>query len=176
MSFSRRQLFQLTLGILAAGTTAEQTLARQSRFDAGRAADRSRVHPTSAPGDPVDTDVPHPSLERMAAPTKRVPALDGVQGRIRFETEDGKTAYLLRIDHGEVDLTTGDEEAQAVLVCDSTALIARVLRGEANLIVETLQGHTRERGDLTLILKAVLGLQAGSPFADSATLSLDTPR
>ena len=47
---------------------------------------------------------------------------------------------------------------------------------EANLIVETLQGHTRERGDLTLILKAALGLQAGSPFADGEALSLDTPR
>lgn len=154
---------------------ADKTLARQSMSDAGRHADRSRVHNASAQGDPVDTDAPQPSLERMAAHKNRVPALDGVRGRIRFETEDGKTAYLLRIEHGEVDLSTSDDEAEAVLVCDSKALIARFLRGEANLIVETLQGHTRERGDLTLILKAALGLQAGSPFAGGETLSLDTP-
>ena len=104
-------------------------------------------------------------LDQTPAWKKRAPGLKGITGHIRFETEDGRAAYLLQIDDGEVELTTGGDDAQAVVVCDTKALIGRLLRGEANLIVESLQGHTSERGDLTLIVKAVLGLQAGSPFA-----------
>lgn len=102
-------------------------------------------------------------LDRTPA-RKRVTRLKGVRGRIRFETEDG-AAYLLGVEDGEVELTTGGDDAQAVVVCDTKALVERLLRGEANLIVETLQGHTDTSGDVALVIKVILELQAGSPFA-----------
>jgi len=74
-----------------------------------------------------------------------------------------------------VELTTGSGDAQVVVVCDTKALIARLLRGEANLIIETLQGHTSQKGDVALAIKAVLGLQAGSPFAGGEQISKEAP-
>jgi len=103
----------------------------------------------------------------------RAPRLEGVRGRIRFETEDG-AAYLLRIDDGKVELTSGRKDAEAVVVCESKTLIARLLNGEASLVVETLQGHSSATGDMALLIKVALELQARSPFAvDQA--SKDTP-
>jgi hypothetical protein len=168
LSLSRRQLLKLSAGTLAAAAIADRTLALQSILEMGNplreTADHSGKNKEARKG-PMETENVERFLERTPARKKRPPGLEGVRGRIRFETEDGRGAYLLRIKDDEVELTTGGDDAEAVVVCDTKALIARLLRGEANLVVETLQGHTSQRGDVALAIKAVLGLQAGSPFA-----------
>jgi hypothetical protein len=166
---SRRQFLTLSSGTLAAAAIADKALALQSILEmsnpAGDPADHSGKNKAVTGRGPMETEDLQRFFEGTPARKKRAPGLEGIRGRIRFETEDGAAAYLLRIDDGEVELTTGSDDAEAVVVCDTKGLIARLLRGEANLIVESLQGHTSERGDLTLIVKAILGLQAGSPFA-----------
>jgi SCP-2 sterol transfer family len=175
----RRQFLKLSAGTFAAAAIVDQALALQSILTMGNVlgdlADRSKRNKgIEERGRPMETE----NLERFLERTprkKKAPGLKGVRGRIRFETEDGGAAYLLQIEDEDVELTTGGDDAQAVVVCDTKALIARLLRGEANLIVQTLQGHTSARGDLTLVIKAVLGLQAGSPFAGGEQIPKEAP-
>jgi SCP-2 sterol transfer family len=96
------------------------------------------------------------------------PSLVGISGTIAFEAGTD-SRYLLRVDNGEVELTAGPGDAQAVVKCDSKSEIEHLLRGEANPVVETLQGHVYAEGDLSLALKVALGLLAGSPFSASGT-------
>jgi hypothetical protein len=62
-----------------------------------------------------------------------------------------------------------------VLKCDSKSEIERLLRGEANPVVETLQGHIMAAGDRALALKVALGLLAGSPYSASGTAPQEAP-
>jgi hypothetical protein len=167
MSLLRRQFLKLSVGTFTAAAIADKTLALQSIIEMdttlGDPADRSRRNKEVTKGDPMEGENLGGLLDRTPA-RKRVTRLKGVRGRIRFETEDG-AAYLLGVEDGEVELTTGGDDAQAVVVCDTKALVERLLRGEANLIVETLQGHTDTSGDVALVIKVILELQAGSPFA-----------
>ncbi|HEU4647686.1 MAG TPA: SCP2 sterol-binding domain-containing protein [Gemmatimonadales bacterium] len=96
------------------------------------------------------------------------PSLAGVAGTVAFEAGiDAR--WLLTIDNGEVELTSGPGEAQAVVKCDSKAVAERLLRGEGNPVVSALQGHLTAEGDRALALKVALGLLAGSPFSTSGT-------
>ena len=116
-------------------------------------------------------------MERVPKGKKKMPALKGVRGRIKFEAEEVQGAHFsqvkdvacLRIEDGEVELTADCEDAQAVLIGDSKAEIARLLRGEAHPMVETLQGRIGARGDLELALRVLLDLRAGSPFVERRT-------
>lgn len=113
-------------------------------------------------------------LDRAPRGKKKMPALKGVRGEIRFEAEDGagtdfqraEEVACLRIEEGEVELTNHCDQAQAVLVCDSKAEVARLLRGEAHPMVEALQGRIAAQGDLELALRVILDLRGGSPFAE----------
>jgi hypothetical protein len=180
MSLVRRQFLKLSAGTFAAAAIADQALALQSLLEMGNLledlADRSRRNKgIEGRGRPMEMENLERFLEGTPAQKKKAPGLKGVRGRIRFETENGGAAYLLQIEDEDVELTTGGDDAQAVVVCDTKALIARLLRGEANLIVQTLQGHTSASGDLTLVIKAVLGLQAGSPFAGGEQIRKEAP-
>ncbi len=167
MSLSRRRFLKLSVGTFTAVAIADKTLALQSMMKMDTTlddpADRLRSNKEVTKRDPMETESMKGLLERTPA-RKRVTRLQGVRGRIRFETEDG-AAYLLEVEDGELELTTGGDDAQAVVVCDTKVLVQRLLRGEANLIVETLQGHANISGDVALIIKVTLELQAESPFA-----------
>jgi hypothetical protein len=176
LSLSRRQFLKLSAWTLAATAIADQALALHSILKTGNPpTDHSGKNKEVTRREPMETENVERFLERRPARKKRPPGLEGVRGRIRFETEDGGGAYLLRIEDDEVELTTGGDDAEAVVVCDSKVLIARLLRGEANLVVETLQGHTSQRGDVALAIKTVFGLQAGSPFAGGERISKEAP-
>lgn len=167
MSLSRRRFLKLSAGTFTAVAIADKTLALQSIMKMDTTlddpADRLRSNKEVTKRNPLETESMEGLLERTPA-RKRVTRLKGVRGRIRFETED-RTAYLLEVEDGKLELTTGGDDAQAVVVCDTKALVERLLRGEANLIVETLQGHANISGDVALIIKVTLELQAESPFA-----------
>lgn len=113
-------------------------------------------------------------LDRAPKGKKQMPALKGVRGAIKFEAENGAGAdsqqveevACLRIEEGEVELTNHCDQAQAVLVCDSKAEVARLLRGEAHPMVGVLQGRIAAQGDLELALRLILDLRGGSPFAE----------
>lgn len=105
-------------------------------------------------------------LDRAPKGKKKMPALKGVRGRVKFEVEGGGAAYLLRIEEGEVELTPGGDHAEAVVICESKAEIARMLRGEVHPVVETLQGRAAGQGDRALALRVALDLRGGSPFAE----------
>jgi hypothetical protein len=179
LSLSRRQFLKLSAGTFAAAAIADQALALHSILETGNPlgdpTDHSGKNKEVRRTGPMETENLERFLERTPARKKRPPGLEGVRGRIRFETEDGGGAYLLRIEDDEVELTTGGDDAEAVVVCDTKVLIARLLRGEANLVVETLQGHTSQRGDVALAIKATLGLQAGSPFAGGEQIPKEAP-
>jgi hypothetical protein len=96
------------------------------------------------------------------------PSLVGISGTVAFESDTG-TRYLLKVNNGEVELTAGPGDAQAVVKCASKPQIEHLLRGETNPLVEALQGHVSAEGDLSLALKVALGLQAGSPFSASGS-------
>jgi hypothetical protein len=179
LSLSRRQFLKLSAGTLGAAAIADQALALHSILETGNPlgdpADHSGKNKEVTRRGPMETENLERVLERTPARKKRPPGLEGVRGRIRFETEDGGGAYILRIEDDEVELTTGGDDAEAVVVCDTKVLIARLLRGEANLVVETLQGHTSQRGDVALVIKTTLGLQAGSPFAGGEQIPKKAP-
>ncbi|MBI3804209.1 MAG: hypothetical protein HY282_10660 [Nitrospirae bacterium] len=105
-------------------------------------------------------------MERVPKGKKKMPALKGVRGRVKFEAEGGG-AYLLQVDDGEVELRGGGDSAEAVVICESKAEIARLLRGEAHPVVEALQGRAAAgQGDRELALRVVLELRGGSPFIE----------
>lgn len=96
------------------------------------------------------------------------PALAGISGTVAFEA-GADARYLLRIDNGQVELTAGPGEAQAVVKCDSKVEIEHLLRGEGNPVVEALRGHISAHGDRALALKVALALLAESPFSASGS-------
>jgi len=111
-------------------------------------------------------------LEQWLEPKQKLPApsLAGLSGTVAFQA-GADARYLLTVNNGEVELTAGSGKAEAVVICDSKAEIERLLRGEANPVVATLQGHISAEGDRALALKVSLGLLAGSPFSERGTAS-----
>jgi hypothetical protein len=105
-----------------------------------------------------------------------MPALKGVRGRVKFEPEGGGGAYLLQIDDGEVELTTGGNSAETVMICESKAEIARLLRGEAHVVVDALRGRVAARGDLNLAVRVALDLRGGSPFSERSKAQTEGTR
>jgi hypothetical protein len=98
-----------------------------------------------------------------SATTKRIGALSGVTGRVRFETGAGARAFsvqggALRPEEPEDASTPTD----SVITVDGEALFEEVFTGKKNPIVMALQGRLRVEGNLELATRVLLGLQSES--------------
>jgi putative sterol carrier protein len=81
------------------------------------------------------------------------PRLAKVRGTIRFEqTGNGKSKpWLVTIDRGDVTVTQGHREADAVVRADEE-LIERLLTGEANALTALLRGAVQVEGSPELLV------------------------
>jgi hypothetical protein len=70
----------------------------------------------------------------------------------------------LRIASGAAEIDP-DGEADATLDADTLQTLVGLLGGEVHPIVARLQNRVRVEGDVALIVRVFLGLQAGSPWS-----------
>ena len=100
---------------------------------------------------------------------KAAPGLAGLYGRLRF-TVAGKPVATLVVEGIYVALvpdTHGPADATAVCADDET--MWKLLRGQLNPFIASMQQKARLAGDRSFGTRVALGLQVGSPFAaDSA--------
>jgi hypothetical protein len=94
--------------------------------------------------------------------------LEGLSGRIALEVGD-KPVGALQIDSdGATSLVTDTRGAVATITVNSEDTLIGMLRGHLPPIVMELRGRMRIAGDVRLALRALYGLQAGSPWAATA--------
>jgi hypothetical protein len=94
--------------------------------------------------------------------------LEGLSGRIAFEVGD-KPVGALQIDSdGATSLVADTGGAAATVTVNSEDTLAGLLRGHLPPIVMELRGRMRIAGDVRFALRALYGLQAGSPWAATA--------
>lgn len=92
------------------------------------------------------------------------PGLKGLAGRIGLQVAGAPVGVLLIEKSGEVGIVPPDA-ATTQLLTDSEETLENLLSGEMNPIVAYLQGLLRVQGeDSVLVLRVLLGLQAGSPW------------
>jgi putative sterol carrier protein len=104
--------------------------------------------------------------ERAGGPLEPrfVPNLKGVTGRLCLSVKD-ETKFLLELNDGTArPVAVGAATPDATLHCHDPADVARVLRGEINVIVAALQGRLYLTGDREFGARVMLGLNAGSPY------------
>lgn len=91
------------------------------------------------------------------------PGVTGLEGRIRL-CVDETTVGCLEVANGMVAILP-DGEDDASLIADSPQLLVGLLGGESHPLVARLQGCISVAGDVALVLRVFLGLQAGSPWS-----------
>lgn len=101
----------------------------------------------------------------MTSPTKsffdelaqrdHVSWLEHERGRLRFEIAEDACLrqWTVEIDNGDLRVSEGESDADAVVRADS-ALFDRVVRGEENLLAAALRGEVTWTGSLELIAEA----------------------
>jgi putative sterol carrier protein len=94
------------------------------------------------------------------------PALAGVSGRVRLVV-DGKNQGVLVVDDGHLAMRDDEGPVDTTVHCATREDLAKLLRGEMNVIVAALRGLVRQDGDRALGAKIMLGLRAGSPFVNT---------
>jgi hypothetical protein len=102
----------------------------------------------------------------MAAMTSvhgTAPGLIGISGKLRLQLADSPAGVLEVAPNGEIGIVS-EGEASTVLEVDTTDTLNALLRGDLNPIVARLQNRVRVEGDVALVLRVFLGLQAGSPW------------
>jgi hypothetical protein len=88
----------------------------------------------------------------------------GLSGRIRLNIGDTIIGRLEVSPDGAVVILP-DGEAEAFLIADSPQTLVGLLGGEKHPIVARLQGRVSTEGDVSLVIRTLLGLQAGSPWS-----------
>jgi len=90
--------------------------------------------------------------------------LSGLAGRIRLQVA-GTDAGVLKVANSEAEI--GPEgEADATLNADTLPTLLGLLAGEVHPFVARLQNRISVEGDLALLIRVLLGLQADSPWSD----------
>lgn len=90
--------------------------------------------------------------------------LSGLAGHIRLQVA-GADAGVLKIANSEAEI--GPEgEADATLNADTLPTLLGLLAGEVHPFVARLQNRISVEGDLALLVRVLLGLQAESPWSD----------
>lgn len=96
---------------------------------------------------------------------KPAPGLAGLYGRLRF-TVAGKPVATLVVEGIYVALVPDIHgPADATAVCADDETMRKLLRGELNPFIASMQQQARMAGDRGFGTRVVLGLQVGSPFA-----------
>ena len=90
--------------------------------------------------------------------------LSGLAGRIRLQVA-GADAGVLKIANSEAEIGP-DGGADATLNADTMPTLLGLLSGELHPFVARLQNRVSVEGDLGLIVRVFLGLQADSPWSD----------
>jgi hypothetical protein len=111
--------------------------------------------PANLTSDPIPAD-----WRARRGPAK---GLSGLAGRIRLEAA-GAPVGVLQVADGAAGIGP-DGEAAATLRADALQTLVQLLGGELHPIVARLQNRVRLEGDVALVLRVFLGLQAGSPWS-----------
>lgn len=93
--------------------------------------------------------------------------LSGLAGRVRLQVA-GADAGVLKVANSEAEIGP-DGEADATLNADTLPTLLGLLSGEVHPFVARLQNRVSVEGDLGLIVRVLLGLQADSPWSDLRT-------
>jgi hypothetical protein len=89
----------------------------------------------------------------------RIPALEHVRGSVRVDV--GTEALgILRVEDGHVTLLPSAGHAEAVITTAGENDLQRLLHGEMNAIVATIQGNIDLEGDVALAARILYALQA----------------
>ena len=109
--------------------------------------------------------------EQVAQPLmgRVAPGLAGLYGRLRISVA-GKPMATLVVEGIYVAMVPDTHgPADATAFCADEATMWKLLRGELNPFIASMQGLARLAGDRGFATRVALGLQVGSPFAaDSA--------
>lgn len=105
--------------------------------------------------------------EQIAQPLmgRAAPGLAGLYGRLRL-TVAGKPVATLVVEGIYVAMvpdTHGPADANAI--CADEATMWKLLRGQLNPFIASMQGLARLSGDRNFATRVAMGLQVGSPFA-----------
>jgi hypothetical protein len=93
--------------------------------------------------------------------------LSGVTAKLHLCVAGVLVGVLITDGHGQVVIAP-DDTSHTLLELDSYQTLVKLLGGVLNPIVAYLQGRLSVQGDAALALRVLLGLQAGSPWRDSA--------
>jgi hypothetical protein len=93
------------------------------------------------------------------ATARRVPGLEGTNGKLRVEVE-GKPPQAFAIHDGLIEpLQQADISADATIFVDDQTCVEELLAGRLNPIVAGLQNRLRVVGDLKLVARVIFELQ-----------------
>lgn len=98
------------------------------------------------------------TTEPAGATTKRIGALRGVSGHVRFETGAGARAFAVQ--DGALQQEDPSAAADSVIIFDGEKVLDEVFAGTKNPVVMALQGRLRVEGNLELATRVLLGLQS----------------
>lgn len=104
------------------------------------------------------------ALEDWARVHGHAPGLIGLSGRIRLQIGNTPVGLLQVDEDGEVSIVE-EGAAAAAAQFDSEETLLNLLRGEGPPIAAALRGRLRTSGDQLFVLRVLLGLEAGSPWA-----------
>src|SRR5262245_14349566 len=99
---------------------------------------------------------------------KTAPGLAGVYGRLRISVA-GKPVATMVVEGMYVALipdTSGP--ADATVLCADQDAMRKLLKGDLNPFIASMRREARLSGDRGFGTRVILGLQAGSPFAEEA--------
>lgn len=98
-------------------------------------------------------------------PGKTAPGLEGLYGRLRI-TVAGRPVGTLVVESIYVALIPDIRgPADATVMCADEEAVGKLLRGELNPFIGSMQRVARLAGDRGFGTRVILGLQVGSPFA-----------
>lgn len=104
------------------------------------------------------------------AVARRIPGLEGISGRVRFEVEGGRgRTFVIR--DGAVEWAEQDGQADASVTFDEEALVDELLSGKFNPVVAALRGSLRVAGDLSLAARVLFELQGQATAFGRSTMA-----
>ena len=88
-----------------------------------------------------------------------IASLQDLSGRVRIEVA-GEPVATVEVDHGDVRLMPLVETFDAVFSTCDRADLQRVVAGELNPVVASIQGRVAMQGNVELVVRVFLGLRA----------------
>jgi len=98
------------------------------------------------------------TTENKGGTAKRVDALHGVSGRVRFQA--GSAARTYSVEEGALKPEDPSATSDSVITFEGEQLLEEIFTGKKNPVVMALQGRLRVEGNLELATRVLLGLQS----------------